>query len=104
QRESPIRSRRIGPIVSATADHIVALLVADPTMTSPVVVSTPGTQPSTVQPPPVRLCRYTCIRFTVRPLERTPSPVGSCSLSTTYPTPGKSIRVFGAIAPSPDVT
>jgi len=34
-------------------------LVADPTMISPVVVSTPGRQPNSPHPPPVRLCRYT---------------------------------------------
>jgi UDP-N-acetylglucosamine 2-epimerase (non-hydrolysing) len=34
-------------------------LFAEPTMISPVVVSVPGRQPRMVQPPPVKLCRYT---------------------------------------------
>src|SRR6266498_2690885 len=54
-------------------------LVADPTMISPVFVSVPGRQPRIVHPPPVRLCRYTGIMFTVRPLLVTPSPEGICS-------------------------
>src|SRR6266540_1876588 len=64
--EGPIQADRAH--VSANPDHIAALLLAEPTMISPVVVSTPGRQPSNVQPPP-----------------------------------GRVTRVFGAMAPSPDV-
>src|ERR1051325_9777587 len=35
------------------------------------------------------------------PLLVTPSPVGICSLSTTYPTPGRLMLVFGATTCSP---
>src|SRR2546429_2358353 len=41
--------------------------------------------------------------FTVRPLLVTPSPEGICSFSTTYPTPGRVVLVFGATAASPEV-
>src|ERR1051325_8849690 len=63
-------------------------LVAEPTMISPVVIAVP----------PVMLCRYTWIMFPVRPLLVTPSPEGICSFSTTYPTPGRLMLVFGATA------
>ena len=48
-----------GPKCLRKPNHIEALLAAEPTMISPVVVSTLGTQPSSVHPPPVRLWRYT---------------------------------------------
>jgi hypothetical protein len=58
-------------------------LVADPTTTSPVVVSTPGTQPNSPHPPPDSVCNTTWIMFTVMPLVVTPSPVRVCSFRTT---------------------
>jgi len=57
-------------------------LVAEPTMISPVVVSTPGRQPNNPQPPPETVCSTTWIMFTVMPLDVTPSPVKDCSFNT----------------------
>jgi len=58
-------------------------LVADPTMISPVVVSTLGRHPNSPQPPPETVRSNTWIMLTVMPLDVTPSPEGICSFSTT---------------------
>src|SRR2546430_1498986 len=60
-------------------------LVADPTMISPVVCNVPPRVWPVIgfRMPPTKLCRYTWIMFTVRPLLVTPSPVEICSFSTT---------------------
>src|SRR4029077_21228581 len=97
------RVRKEGPIqtldraqVRAKTDHIATVLLAEPTMISPVFVTGPGRQPRGVQAPPITLSKYMWIMFTVRPLLDTPSPEGICSFRTTYPTPGRLMLVLGA--------
>src|SRR4029077_7586983 len=97
------RVRKEGPIqtldraqVRARTDHIATVLLADPTMISPVFVTVPGRQPRGVQAPPITLSKYTWIMFTVRPLLDTPSPGGICSSSTPSPPPGSLMLVLGA--------
>jgi len=51
--------RRTGPPGLRKPIYITALLAAEPTMISPVVVSTPGSHPNRVHAPPVKLCKYT---------------------------------------------